>query len=119
MNQEPIIFYDSSCRLCNFWMKTISRWDKKGVFTLLPLTDSAFSAIEKSNPWLKTVDGIVLHENGRVFVKSEAIFRIINHLPSRYKIIKVFRVFPKSTLDKLYDRIARNRFKLFGKTQTC
>jgi predicted DCC family thiol-disulfide oxidoreductase YuxK len=68
----------------------------------------------------KTIDSIILYEPGYAyFIKSEAVFRIIKHLSSSVKLLLLFNFIPTSIKNLLYDFIAKNRYKWYGKNEQC
>ena len=62
---------------------------------------------------------IILIEKTSVKTKSDAIIAIISKLRFPYKLLIVIKIIPKFLLDKAYNIIALNRYKLFGKSNNC
>ena len=62
---------------------------------------------------------VVFSEDGTLFFKSEAIFKILNYLNFPFELFKVFRLFPTSWNDRLYDWVAKNRNRWFGRSKQC
>ena len=65
------------------------------------------------------MDSIILIENGKIYKKSNAIFKIVKHLNGFWKLIYVFVIVPKFIRDFIYTKIAKNRYQWFGKRNTC
>ncbi|WP_025471890.1 thiol-disulfide oxidoreductase DCC family protein, partial [Yersinia pestis] len=61
------------------------------------------------------INTLVLIENQQVYLRSEAIFRVIANLPWPWRILGVLRIFPRPLRDRCYDGIALNRYRLFGR----
>lgn len=97
-----IIIYDGNCNLC---LKAKSFIEKR---------NSKINFIKSKNKKLNT---LIVIENDDYFIKSEAIFKIIPKLDKIYKIFYIFKLFPRKTNDKLYDFIAKKRYKFFGKCE--
>ena len=64
-------------------------------------------------------DTFVVLADGRAYIKSDAAFRLLPHLRKRWKLLYVLRVFPRGLRDWVYDVVARNRYKWFGKYEEC
>ena len=64
-------------------------------------------------------DTFAFYEDRRVWEKSDAVIRLARHLDWPWRIASVIRVLPRHWRDALYDRIARNRYQIFGKRDTC
>lgn len=113
-----IILYDGHCYLCNRVIKFIIRKDKHKKFsfaTIKPeITDNN---IRKGLQ--EEYDSVILLTDGNLYYKSEAVFRILNELGGIWKVLILFTAFPRKFTDWLYDIIAENRYKLFGRSDTC
>ena len=117
---HPIIFFDGVCNLCNGAVQFIIRNDKKGYFHFASLqsteadqllTDYGLSASDSNT--------IILLKEGKVFIKSDAALEISKNLDGAWKILSVFKVFPRFIRDGVYDWVARNRYRWFGKRDEC
>jgi predicted DCC family thiol-disulfide oxidoreductase YuxK len=58
-------------------------------------------------------------ENGKLFTKSDAVIRISRHLPFPWNLFRFSGILPRGLRDKMYELIARNRYRIFGKAKTC
>jgi predicted DCC family thiol-disulfide oxidoreductase YuxK len=68
---------------------------------------------------LISLDSIIYFEEGIYYQKSEAALRIAKHLDGIYKWISIGKIFPISLRDFIYGYIARNRYRWFGKSESC
>ncbi len=117
---ENLILYDGKCNLCNYTLQFILKRDKLKIFNHLPLQSSQAEELLKTIQFNQPgIDSVIFVENGRAYIKSEAFFRIAKKLGGIYRIILIFRIFPKKLSDWVYDVIAKNRFKWFGEKSTC
>jgi len=118
---KKIILFDGICNLCNTSVRFIIRHDKKDVFRFVSLqTKLGKEILNHIGVDIKTIDSIVLYEPGiAYYIKSEAAFKIANELNGLYKFLSFFSVLPKSITNLLYDYIAKNRYKWFGKKESC
>jgi predicted DCC family thiol-disulfide oxidoreductase YuxK len=117
---ENLILYDGNCNLCNYTLQFILKRDKLKLFNYLPLQSNHAEEL------LKTIrfnqpgsDSVIFIENDRAYIKSEAFFRIAKKLGGFYRLIAVFRIFPKKFTDWIYDLIAKNRYNWFGEKEVC
>ena len=120
VENKSIILFDGVCNLCNCSVQFIIKRDKRKRFLFTSLQSDAGQDIllqfrlKKSN-----LNSIILLENGKVYQKSTAILKIFKHLPNFWKISYIFIVIPIFIRDFIYDFIANNRYKWFGKREVC
>lgn len=116
---QAIILYDCVCILCSRWSRFVIKRDHQARFRFLAVQSDMGRAmaqshgIDRDNP-----ETFALAMEGKVFFKSDAILAILAHMPA-WRWTSVFRIVPRRLRDWLYDRIARNRYSVFGKSQTC
>ncbi len=110
------IYYDATCILCNNSIQIIKKFDRGNNFEFIPLQFSG-KFIKGDN--CSGFESIILREKNQIFQKSDAVFRIIKYLKSPVSWLYVFIVIPKVLRDWIYDFIAKNRFKWFGRNGTC
>jgi predicted DCC family thiol-disulfide oxidoreductase YuxK len=117
---ESVVLFDGTCKLCNGWAKFIIRHDSAHRFKLTSVQSQEGQALLK---WagLPTHEfhTIVLIEHDRFYVRSDAMFKILARLPAFWDWLCAARIVPLPIRDWIYDKIALNRFKLFGRYDTC
>lgn len=111
---KRIIIYDGYCNLCSGLVAFLSRRDKKNKF-LFTTETSHISYRTDSYLEGSKLDFIIFLKDGNMFIKSRAIFEIINDLGGIWKFFNIFRILPYKFLDYIYDKIARYRYRIFGK----
>ena len=118
---KKIILFDGVCNLCNSAVQFIIKHDKKDVFRFVALkSDLGQEICDYIGVNKKTTDSIILYEPGiAYFYKSEAVFKIASQLSSFYGFLAVFNILPKRINDSIYDYIAENRYKWYGKKKQC
>ena len=117
---KSIILFDGVCNLCNASVNFVIKHDKKAQFLFASFqSDAAKEIMLHFNLKNLNLDSIVLIEGGKIYEKSTAILRIIRLLDGGFKLLYFFRVIPKSIRDWLYNAIAKNRYRLFGKRESC
>jgi len=94
--------------------------DDKRYFKFAPLQSDIAQRIliEKKVDTLK-MDSIILVVNDQVFFKSSATLQIAKKLNGFWKTLYIFSVVPSPLRDLIYDFVAKNRYKWFGKRETC
>lgn len=116
---NKIIIFDGVCLLCNKWVDFLVRHDKKGSIKFVALQSELTPIILAQFEYQAVADTIVFLENGRAYTKSNAVIRIAVHLGFPSALMACFYVIPVRFRDKVYDSIARNRYRWFGKKETC
>jgi predicted DCC family thiol-disulfide oxidoreductase YuxK len=118
---KKIILFDGVCNLCNSAVQYIIARDKKDIFRFVALQSDLGREICNYigiNPEL--MDSIILYEPGTAyFLKSDAALEIATEFNSWHSLFNIFKVFPKSLRDNVYDYIAKNRYKWYGKNEHC
>ncbi len=117
---KKIILFDGVCNLCESSVQFIIKHDKKDVFRFVSLQSNLGQQIlEHLGIESSSIDSIVLYEPGiAYYYKAEAALLIAKELKGWYFILSYFLIFGKS-LNFIYDYIAKNRYKWFGKKESC
>lgn len=120
IRDHPIVLFDGVCNFCNASANFILKRDPKGVFRFAPLqSEAAKGLLEKFHLPLDDLDTMVLIENGKAYTRSTAGLRIARHLNAAWPLLYGFIVLPRFFRDTIYRLIARNRYRWFGKRETC
>ncbi len=118
---KKIILFDGVCNLCNNSVNFIIEHDKKDVFRFASLQSEIGQKLTSErgiDP--EELDSIVLIEPGvAYFKKSTAALEISKELSGGYSMLKYFSFLPEGLRDGVYDLIANNRYKWFGKKESC
>ena len=115
-----VILFDGICNLCNNAVKFIIKNDKKNIFQFAPLQGEYGIKIQnKYELDLKEIDSIILVDGDKVFTRSTAALRIAKDLRTPYFIFYIFIIIPVFIRNFIYDLIAKNRYKWFGKMESC
>jgi predicted DCC family thiol-disulfide oxidoreductase YuxK len=113
-----VLFFDGVCGLCNSVVDFILEKDRESRFKFSPL-QSNYAAQRLTLEQTKDLKSLVLIEDGKVFEKSDAVIRISMHLGGFWHLGALLRVFPKFLRDLGYRTIAANRYRWFGKKESC
>lgn len=119
-DERPIIIFDGYCALCSGWAKFVLRHDHAGKYRLLPAQSPLGRALYVHfglDP--EDYETNILLADGIAWFKSEGSIRMAEGLGLPWSLAGIFRILPRPLRDWLYDGIARNRLRLFGKRTTC
>ena len=113
---QPIVFYDGVCGLCDHSVQFIIKRDTKRIFRFATLqSDFAKQTLGSSISF----DSFVLFENGKAFYRSTAALKMFQQLGGFWVLLYAFMIVPPFIRNGVYDFIARNRYKWFGKLDSC
>jgi predicted DCC family thiol-disulfide oxidoreductase YuxK len=120
MPEQSIILFDGVCNYCNSMVNFVIQQDKNKKFKFAALQSEAGQKIlQKCSLPTQDFDSFILIENGKVFKSSTAGLKVLNKLPVYWKWSQVFWIVPKFLRDAVYNVIAKNRYKWFGRKETC
>jgi predicted DCC family thiol-disulfide oxidoreductase YuxK len=111
-----VLFFDGECVLCNSTAHRVAKLNTQQNIHFASLQGKL--SLEKLKALPHNIDSIVFLDKDRIYIKSEAVFEILKYLPS-LKWLRIFRIFPLTLRDLIYDFVARNRLKWFGKQDLC
>jgi len=119
-DDKPVIIFDGYCALCSGWAAFVLRHDPAGQFRLLSAQSPLGQALYRHyglDP--QDYETNILLGDGLAWFKSEGSIRMAEGLGFPWSLAAVFRVLPMRWRDALYDTVARNRLRWFGKRDTC
>ena len=115
---EQILFFDGVCGLCNSVVAFLIGVSADQALKFAPLQGStAKDLLPKS--YLDDLNTLVYYRNGKLWTKADAVGHILEDIGGVWAIAKVIRFFPAGLNDFGYDLVASNRYKLFGKKESC
>lgn len=118
--EHKIVLFDGVCNLCNSSVTFIIKRDKKDRFRFAALQEEIGSnLIAEFDLDRSKVDSILLIDGGNIYIKSSAALRIAKQLSGGWPLLYGFMVLPRFFRNWIYDIIARNRYKWFGKKDSC
>ena len=117
---KQIVLFDGVCNFCNFWVNFLLDRDKKDRFRFTPLqSETGEKLLKKFNLSTNDFDTFVVIDGDKFYVRSTAALMVAKNLSGLWKIFYAFILIPKPIRDFLYNLIAKNRYKLFGKREAC
>jgi predicted DCC family thiol-disulfide oxidoreductase YuxK len=113
-----VLLFDGVCTLCNGFVPFVIERDPAGRFQFAPLqSDAAVRLLGVAPPLLP--DSLVLLEDGRLFTRSTAALRVARGLRFPWPLAYVLVAVPRPMRDWVYDVVARNRYRWFGRRDVC
>ena len=120
MDNRHIVIFDGVCNVCNSAVKFVIKRDPAGVFAFTPMqSDLARQLLEGYPIDTVNIETVALLKNGQVFTYSDAWLEITKDLAGLWSLLRVFSIVPAPIRDYLYRLFARNRYRLFGRTEEC
>lgn len=116
---EFILFFDGVCGLCNTSVDWLLERDTDRKIVFAPLQgETAKSLLSKEDS--ENLDTVIAWDRGKVYRRSEAVFRAVQLLGPRWNLLIAFLNFiPVKIRDIVYRAVAANRYPIFGKRDTC
>ena len=119
-DNQPIILFDGVCKFCNYWVNFAIKHDPKKNLRFAPFQSGAGQALlQQYQINVAAINSVILIEKGRVYRQSTAALRICRYLSGGWKIFYAFLIIPRFIRDFLYNIIARNRYRFFGRNENC
>lgn len=121
LENKQLILFDGICNLCNRSVQFVIRHDKKDKFLFTALqSDFGKKTVKNFNLDSSKTDSIILYNPDKgLSLKSTAALNIAKHLRFPINALIIFIIIPKFIRNWIYDLIARNRYKWFGKMDDC
>jgi predicted DCC family thiol-disulfide oxidoreductase YuxK len=120
MNDSPIILFDGLCGLCSRGVRIILRHDGTSRFRFASLQSEAGKRlVRKYGIDESALSSLVLIEDGRAFLRSEAGLRIVRRLDGAVRFLWILRFVPRFLRDAMYRLVARYRYRAFGRHASC
>ncbi|RSC92969.1 thiol-disulfide oxidoreductase DCC family protein [Tenacibaculum singaporense] len=120
-SDKKVILFDGVCNFCNDSVLKVIKYDVKNQFVFTSLqSDIGKEITQYLGIDTSKVDSIILYEPNVAYnIKSTAALKIMNDFGGIWKLTQVFLVFPEGLRNIVYDYIAKNRYKWFGKKDAC
>ena len=115
-----IIVFDGVCHLCNSFVNFLIRNDRHDRLRFSTLQSA--SGLDVNNEMKKNIsetDSIALVTDGKIYFRSTAVLRTMRRLGGGWKLFYVFTIVPEPLRDWVYDVVAKNRYKWFGRKDVC
>lgn len=115
-----IILYDGYCMLCSRIVQFIYKWDRRKKFIYCPVQsvigdDLRAQLMKGDHP----PESVIFIASGNTYIKSDAALEIFKNLGFPLKIFWILIIIPRFIRDPIYSYIAKNRFRWFGRRESC
>ncbi|MBO9622921.1 MAG: DUF393 domain-containing protein [Sphingomonas sp.] len=118
--EGPIILFDAECVLCSANARFVLTHDKAGVFRLASMQGEVGAAVYRRHGMdPRNPSSMLVVEADRMRQDSDAVLSIYERLGFPWRLLGILRIVPAILRDPLYRWVARNRYRLFGKRETC
>lgn len=120
-SDRPLLLFDGVCNLCNNFVQTIIRNDKQRLFRFSSLqSGTGQRVLQYIQQNTGTVpDSLILLYKGKLYFKSDAALKTASLLKGKWLLLTVGYIVPRAIRNVIYDIVARNRYKWYGKRDEC
>lgn len=116
----PVLLFDGVCNLCNASVQWVLKRDRKGAFRFASLQSETGQELLKAFGFSqKNFDTVVLIDGGRIYTRSDAPLEVVRRLGGGWPLLTVFKIIPLAVRNAVYDWVACNRYRWFGKREAC
>lgn len=118
-SNDDVILYDGVCIFCSRWVRFVAKRDVARKYRFTPIQSdygqrlAATFGIDTGNP-----DTNAVTHQGHALMKSDAALSVLSHLP-HFRWVRALAFVPRPLRDAIYNLIARNRYRIFGRTDAC
>ncbi|MGD6817385.1 thiol-disulfide oxidoreductase DCC family protein [Metabacillus sp. 84] len=119
-NKHPIVLFDGVCNLCEGAVIFLIKRDKAAVLKFASLQSHTGQMLLSQHGLDKDhFDSFILAEGGQLYLKSKAALKTAGYLPLPWRLLRLFTAVPRPVRDAIYTLIARNRYRWFGRKESC
>ena len=117
---KKIVLFDGVCNLCNASVQFILKRDQKKQFLFASLqSQPGRQLLKQFHLPTNTFNSFVLVEGDKIYTRSSGILRMLKHLGRGWQLLYIFIILPAFIRDGVYNIVAKNRYKWFGKKEEC
>ena len=120
LTNKPLLLFDGVCNLCNASVQWILKRDHRGEFRFTALqSELGQQLLLRHGLASEHFDTVVLVVGEHIFLRSDAPLEIVRRLGGFWRLLYVFKILPRPLRDALYNFVARNRYRWFGRMEAC
>jgi predicted DCC family thiol-disulfide oxidoreductase YuxK len=116
---DKIVLFDGVCNFCESSVQFIIKHDKTNTLKFASLQSETGLKLLQHYHMSSDLEGVVFIENKKAYFKSKAAFEIAKYFGGIWAQLRIFRILPLFLTDFVYDIVANNRYKWFGKKDAC
>lgn len=117
--QQPIVFFDGECVMCNGFVDILLKVDPQGTILIAPLQGQTARQYLPPLPLEREAWSIYYRDETGLYNQSDAFIQVCKRLGGIWSIFAAIGVMPRPIRDRIYRLVARNRYRLFGRRSTC
>ncbi len=118
--KSPVLLFDGVCNLCNGAVQWVLLRDRRGVFRFAALqSDTGQAMLRQFGFAAEDFDTVVLIDGDRVFTRSDAALEVVRRIGGFWPVLYAFKIIPRPIRDAVYNWVARNRYRWFGRQEQC
>ena len=120
MNSEYILLFDGVCNFCTWSVQFILRHDQRGRITFASLqSDVAQHVLRRFHRDNANLESVIYIKHGDIYERSDAALEVIKEFSVLWRLLFIFKIFPRPLRDALYNLVANYRYQIFGKRPSC
>jgi len=117
---DNLILFDGVCNLCSALVQFVIRHDPAAKFRFAAIQSEIGGEIFQSHGLdLTDLQTFVFAAEGKMFLRSDAAIEVVSRFGGAWRIFRIFQLVPKVLRDSIYSFVARNRYRWFGRNETC
>ena len=117
---NEVVIFDGVCNLCAGTVRFIVSHEAEPTLRFVPLQTPLGARLMREHGFdPEDVKTFVLVADGKAYSKSDAAIRITRYFRGPWRALAVMRIVPRFVRDRVYDLVARNRYRWFGRTDAC
>jgi predicted DCC family thiol-disulfide oxidoreductase YuxK len=118
--QHPTLLFDGVCNLCNHSVQWVLLRDDTAIFRFAALqSDTGQQLLRQFGLSPEQFNTVVLVDGERIFLRSDAVLEIARRLGGGWQLLYVFKIVPRFLRDAIYNWVAQNRYRWFGRQESC
>jgi predicted DCC family thiol-disulfide oxidoreductase YuxK len=117
---HPTLLFDGVCNLCNASVQWVLLRDQKGVFRFTALqSETGQQLLKRAGLSHESFNTVVLVADNQIYTQSDAVLEITRRLGGFWSLLYVFKIIPRFIRNAVYNWVARNRYRWFGRSESC
>ncbi len=120
MDAKPVIYFDGICNLCTGSVQFLLKHDHRNRFRFASLQGEAGQKMLRENHLpMDQYKTFIVEDGGKIYTRSTAALRVLKLLGGGWSLLYAFMIIPVFIRDAIYHHVSKNRYRWFGKKQTC
>lgn len=117
---SPVLLFDGVCNLCNGAVQWVLLRDRRGIFRFAALqSETGQVMLQRLGFSAEAFNTVVLVDGDRVYTRSDAALEVVRRVGGLWPVLYVFKIVPRPIRDAVYNWVASNRYRWFGRQEQC